>query len=372
MSKHGSTAGAAARAVRGSTRRTIAIAAAIAAGGALAASPAALAAAPASVGAGHAINPVTQRIALAYWTPARLAAARPTDLITATPAQMSAGTIQQPAATGASGSVGGGAPTGEVAPFSPIASLPVMGPDGSFGVPTADYTKFPYRVNGRVFFSNPDGSGSCSGTSVASYHGTSLEDEVWTAGHCVGNPEGQHPGVWDTSAVFIPAYNGNSSNPDPYGEFSATYFYTTTAWLNSSDLAEDEAAFIVGNNSSGQSLGQAVGWDGFAWNYSDSESFNQFGYPAASPYNGTSMIQNVTSTSVVTGWGSPGQDVIGTPSPMNQGSSGGAWDIDWTTSADGYIDGHNDFISSSYPGTMFSPYQDSVTNTIRCLGASSC
>ncbi len=354
------------RHLRTFTCRALVSVAAAAAGGAILTVPSALAATSTAAGVGHVISPALQRLALDYWTPARLAAAQPADLISASPAQLSA-TAMQPASTGPSSAVGGGVPSGMVAPFSPIAS-----PAGAFGVPTGDYTKFPYTVNGRIFFSNPDGSGSCSGTSVASYHGTSLEDEVWTAGHCVGNPEGAHPGVWDTSAIFIPAYNGNAAVQDPFGEFSATYFYTTTAWLNSSDAAEDEAAFIVGANANGQSLGQAVGWDGFAWNYSDTENFNQFGYPAASPYTGKSMIQNVTSTSVVTGWGSPGQDVIGTPSPMNPGSSGGAWDIDWTTSADGYIDGHNDFTSSSYPGTMFSPYQDSLSNTIRCLGASSC
>jgi len=352
---------------RSFTCRVLASAASVAAGAAILTAPAALAATSAGVGAGHAISPAAQQAALAYWTPARLAAAHPVDLITASANQISAATEQPTVPAGPSAAVGGGSPSGEAGPFAPIAI-----PDGAFGVPTGDYTKFPYSVNGRIFFSNPDGGGSCSGTSVASYHGTSLEDEVWTAGHCVGNPEGQHPGVWDTSAVFIPAYNGNASDQDPFGEFSASYFYTTTAWLNSSDLAEDEAAFIVGDNKNGQTLGQAVGWDGFAWNYPDSENFNQFGYPAVSPYNGTSMIQNVTSTSVVTSAGSPGQDVIGTPSPMNQGSSGGAWDIDWTTTADGYINGHNDFLASNYPGTMFSPYQDSLTNTIRCLGASSC
>jgi len=60
------------------------------------------------------------------------------------------------------------------------------------------------------------------------------------------------------------------------------------------------------------------------------------------------------------------------PSTLNQGSSGGAWDIDWTTTQDGYINGHNDFLANNYPGVMFSPYQDSLANTIRCLGASSC
>jgi hypothetical protein len=247
-----------------------------------------------------------------------------------------------------------------------------MPANGACGVPTSDYTRFPYTVNGRIFLNRPGGGGSCSGTSVASYHGKSLEDEVWTAGHCVGNWDGVNPGVWNSSIVFIPAYNGNASDQDPFGKFAATALYTTTAWFNSGDAAEDEAAFVVGDNAEGQTLGQAVGYDGFEWNAPDNENFNQFGYPAASPYNGRSMIQNVTSTSVVTGWGSPGQDVIGTPSPMTPGSSGGAWDVDWTTSEDGYIDGHNDFTSTGYPGTMFSPYQDSLANTIRCFGASSC
>jgi len=348
--------------------RVLASAASLAAGAAIFTAPAALAATGAGVGVGHSITPATQHAALAYWTPARLAAARPLDLINASGHQVSAAAEHQSAPAGPSASVGGGSPSS----VELLGSPPLVSANGAFGVPTSDYTRFPYSVNGRIFFNNPDGGGSCSGTSVASYHGTSLEDEVWTAGHCVGNPEGQHPGVWDSSAVFIPAYNGNASDQDPFGEFSATSFYTTTAWFYNSDLAEDEAAFVVGTNAQGRTLGQAVGYDGFAWNYSDNENFNQFGYPAVSPYTGNSMIQNTTSTSVVTSAGSPGQDVIGTPSPMNQGSSGGAWDIDWTTSADGYIDGHNDFISSSYPGTMFSPYQDSLSNTIRCFGASSC
>jgi len=241
--------------LRSVTGRILTIAAAVAAGGAIFAAPAALAATPAGVGVGHSFSPAIQRAALAYWTPARRAAARSVDLINASPLHLSATPKQQPALAGPSASVGGGSPSGEIAPFAPLTRSRVMAPDGAFPVPTSDYTNFPYSVNGRIFFRNPDGGGSCSGTSVASYHGTSLEDEVWTAGHCVGNPEGKHPGVWDTSAVFIPAYSGNASDQDPYGEFAATYFYTTTAWLNTSDLAEDEAALIVGTNADGQTLG---------------------------------------------------------------------------------------------------------------------
>ena len=58
---------------------------------------------------------------------------------------------------------------------------------------------------------------------------------------------------------------------------------------------------------------------------------------------------------------------------MTAGSSGGAWDIDWTTtSGAGYIDGHNDMKLSNQPDAVYSPYQDSLSNIVRCFGASSC
>ena len=238
---------------RAFSARVLMGAAALAAGAALAGSPAALAATTAGIGVDDVISPAQQQLALSYWTPARLAAAQPVDLIDASRRQLSEAETQEPATApaGPTAAVGGSAPTGEPTPFEPLAGPRVLQLDGASSVPTNDYTRFPYSVNGRIFFSNPDGGGSCSGTSVASYHGTSLEDEVWTAGHCVGNPEGQHPGVWDTSIVFIPGYNGNAAVQDPFGEFSATNLYTTTAWLNNTDLAEDEAAFVVGDQRRG-------------------------------------------------------------------------------------------------------------------------
>ena len=98
-----------------------------------------------------------------------------------------------------------------------------------------------------------------------------------------------------------------------------------------------------------------------------------FGYPAASPYNGKNLIEDIAATA--------GQDsnggadsvnpvVIG--SPLTGGSSGGAWNIDWTDSGPGYIDGHNDYIYTSQPDAMYSPYQDTLSNEVRCFGASSC
>ena len=53
----------------------------------------------------------------------------------------------------------------------------------------------------------------------------------------------------------------------------------------------------VGTSSTtGRTLGQAVGWDGFAWNQRPSEQFVAFGYPAASPYNGNNLIEDIAAT----------------------------------------------------------------------------
>ena len=316
---------------------------------------------------------------LAYWTPARLRAAKPVDVIDAGARP----DVQPPAAhpAGKPGSIPGGLPAGRGRAVT--RSRPGAGPDGyaypypysSFNVPAADYTRWPYELNGRLFFNN-DGSGySCSGTVVGSHNGTSNENEVWTAGHCLVNTESLNE-VVDSSAVFIPAYNGNVSDFDPFGEFTWNGGWeTTTAWYYNRDFTEDEAAMTFNTSTlNGRTLGQDVGWDGFAWNWPVTENFTAFGYPAGSPYNGANLVEDVAPTagqdSGIGGADSTKPIVIG--NPMTGGSSGGAWNIDWSASGPGYVDGHNDYKYSNQPLAMYSPYQDTLSNDVRCFGASSC
>jgi hypothetical protein len=248
-------------------------------------------------------------------------------------------------------------------------------PYDSFNVPTTDYKKWPWSMNGAIFFTNNGVNYVCSGTSVAGVNGSSDENEVWTAGHCVANTEGGNQ--WDSSAIFIPGYNGAVSNFDPYGEFVAYDLETTSAWFNSYDFSVDEGAMLVGYSTKAprqdRILGNLVGWDGFAWNWGTDEQFVTFGYPAASPYNGESMIEDIAASAVLdTGIGGAGSPPIGIGSPLTGGSSGGAWNVDWSDSGPGYINGHNDYKYSSQPLAMYSPYQDTLANTVRCFGASSC
>ena len=169
---------------------------------------------------------------------------------------------------GKPGHVAGGLPAGRGRRYpshraSTPEAFPYPYPYDSFTPSSALWPTYPYKVNGKLFFTNNGGSFVCSATAVASASGTSNENEIWTAGHCLVNTEPEQPErpVVDSSAVFIPAYNGNVSNFDPYGEFVWNGGWdTSSAWYHNSDLTEDEAAMTVGTSSTtGRTLGQVRG-----------------------------------------------------------------------------------------------------------------
>lgn len=340
--------------------------------------------APAAIG-GHV--QVSQAATLAYWTPARMKAAKPVDVIAAGASQSLEATHN---ATGKPGAVPGGAPLGAKTAGGSSVHPATTDPYDSFQVSTADTKKFPYELNGALFFTNNGSDYSCSGTSVASFDSSSAENEVWTAGHCLVNTEANNQ-IHDSFAEFIPAYDGAKCCKDntvaqekkwaPFGIFTWTGGWeTNTAWLNNRDLSEDEAAIEVGtSNITGATLGNSVGWDGFAWNESVDQQFVTFGYPAGSPYNGDYMEADISATGGQdSNGGANSQNPIYIGSPFTGGSSGGAWNIDWSDSGPGYINGHNDYVYVNSSGVetpadqMYSPYQDTLSNEVRCFGASSC
>jgi hypothetical protein len=315
---------------------------------------------------------------LAYWTPSRLRAAKPAEVIIAgTKAHVLPPTTRT---IGKPGHAAGGLPDGHgqavTRPGEAASpeSYPYPYPYDSFTPAPSLWPTYPYEVNGKLFFVN-DGSGFvCSATAVASASGTSNENEIWTAGHCLVNTEADNQ-IVDSSALFIPAYNGNVANFDPYGEFVWNGDWaTSSAWYHNRDLTEDEAAMTVGTSTkTGGTLGQSVGWDGFAWNWPVNEQFVAFGYPAASPYNGLNLVEDIASTAGQDSMsGADPTKPIAIGNPMTGGSSGGAWNIFWTPSGPGYIDGHNDYKYTNQPLAMYSPYQDTLSNEVRCFGKTSC
>ncbi len=326
----------------------------------------------------HAAKSVNAKAVLAYWTPARLRAAKSVDVVVAG----SRPNVVPPSThtPGKPGHVAGGMPRGTAAAATHPATVTPEAfgypyPYDSFTPQWALWHAYPDEVNGKLFFTNNRTGYVCSATAVGSASGSSNENEIWTAGHCLVNTGGNNH-VYDSSAIFIPGYNGNLANFDPFGEFVWNGgSSTTTAWLNNSDLTEDEAAMTVGTSTTtGRTLGQAVGWDGFAWNYPVNQQFVAFGYPAASPYNGKNLVEDIGATAGQDGniSGANGTRPIVIGNPMTGGSSGGAWNIGWNTNGPGYINGHNDYKYTNQPLAMYSPYQDSLSNAVRCFGASSC
>jgi len=320
---------------------------------------------------------VNQAAIVKYWTPARMKAAKDVSVVQAGAASLTAASPSDQGA-GTPGSSPGGAP----AQGSPARATPT--PDGlgtgpgsfdSFPVPNNLYKTYPYAVNGKVFFTNDGSNYVCSGTVVGSWQGSSDENEVWTAGHCLVNTESL-TGVVDSALEFVPAYNGTltGKKAEPFGVFPWDGGgETTSGWFNNRDFSLDEAAFTVGVNKKAQILGNDTGWDGFAWNYSPYEDFFTFGYPAASPYTGNLMEENVATTyELDTGIGGGGSAPMGIGSDFTGGSSGGAWNFGWTPYGPGYVNGHNDYTYSNVTDVMFSPYQDSLSNDVRCFGATSC
>jgi V8-like Glu-specific endopeptidase len=191
----------------------------------------------------------------------------------------------------------------------------------------ADPTAPAFRVNGAIFASlGIFGYARCSGTAVTSPN----ESVVVTAGHCVNS--GGRDGRWYKDRwAFIPAYRFGQR---PYGVFPARWLDTTRQWRRSGSENFDVAAAVVGRNQRGETLGEAVGGVGIAWNLPPRQTFAVYGYPAEEPFDGET--QRVCPATPFIGHD---PDSFEFPGPVNLavrcdvtgGASGGGWVIDGKT-----------------------------------------
>ena len=143
----------------------------------------------------------------------------------------------------------------------------------------ADPTAPEFRIHGVVLLSlGIFGYGRCSGTAVRSAN----KSVVITAAHCLNNGEDDEwfPG----DAVFVPAYRYGQR---PFGVFPVRWIDTTKRWRTTDGNPNyDVGAMVVGRNSDGQLLGDAVGGAKIAWNLKPAQSYAVHGYPAEEPFDG--------------------------------------------------------------------------------------
>lgn len=131
---------------------------------------------------------------------------------------------------------------------------------------------------GKVFFTLGGTNYVCSGTATTSINA----DVVTTAGHCLN----EGPGAYATNFAFVPAYENGAR---PYGTWAAETLLTTTQWANSGDFNHDVGFAVMAENSSGQSLTGVVSSYPIAFNLGYGLSFDAYGYPAATPYDGQTL-----------------------------------------------------------------------------------
>ncbi|MFC0040587.1 trypsin-like serine peptidase [Actinomadura rayongensis] len=220
----------------------------------------------------------------AYWTAARMKAARPVPVAKAPAGRLLAGT----------------APTGKPG-FSPPAK-----PTGNGDV-KASLLESP--VVGKVFFLNSKSEKRvCSASAVNS----PSKQLVVTAAHCIHEGAG---GTWVRNWMFKPKYYYGS---EPYGTFVAKSFATFSSWITSSDKMRDIGFVTTAPNADGRKLVDAVGGNGLAWNQPKEVKVTVFGYPV--DFHGGEIQRWCEGTT-----SDGGNYTITIGCKFNAGASGGPW-----------------------------------------------
>ncbi|WP_030256930.1 peptidase [Streptomyces violens] len=297
--------------------------------------PGAAASAPASADAKQ-----DAKKAAAFWTAKRMRAAKPLDLLSVARKKLDAA-----AARAASAPAAHALPRGKEAAVPPtLPSLPSLPSPGLKAFPQAGG---PWTgggkvtaTAGRVFFTYQNRQASCSGNAVTSDN----RSTVLTAGHCV-----KLDGAWHTNWIFVPGYHDGQA---PHGKWAASKTLATPQWTKSEDINYDVGAAVV-PPLNGKHLTDAVGSQGVAFNTGYTQKMYAFGYPAASPYDGSKLIY-CSGTTIKDPLFSKDH---GMPCNMTGGSSGGPWftKFDEKTGT-GLQSSVNSFGYTFLPNTMFGPY----------------
>jgi hypothetical protein len=300
-------------------------------------------AAPAALArpAGFAVHAGSARGAARFWTPARMARAKPVGIAPQW--------LHRHRARRSSRAVRG--PELRVVPVAAAAATVTKVPASTAAkesfAKVEDPTAATYRVNGVIFFEDEYGYARCSGTSLNSPN----LSVVITAGHCVnsGGPGGHwYPFQW----IFVPGYRYGQR---PFGVFPGRWLSSTSLWLREGNENGDVGIAVVGRNERGQRLGAAVGGAGFASGLKPDQDFDIHGYPAGWPFDGETQrlcsrrsFAGHDPYSILAGEGPLN---LSAPCWVTGGASGGSWTI-----GKGLVNSVTDYTYSEDPETDYGPY----------------
>jgi hypothetical protein len=282
------------------------------------------------------------------WTRARMRAAVPAPLPPNDGQKVGAleipvaGEVGVPRLIGPSQAGTRGRATGRI----PLASVSGDIPFSRFEV--TDTVSPPARTHGTVYYSDSSGDYACSGTAISS----PTESVVFTAGHCVFD----QAGGWAQELIFVPAYRNGTA---PYGVFPARTLSALTSWTVNENSNYDYGGVLVGPNSSGTSLQQAVGARGIAFNQPREQSFQAWGYPGEGSFDGERSYVCESAYGGDDPFPSPGPPAMGIGCDMTRGASGGGWVIGGE-----YVNSVTSFSYPSYPDVLFGPYFGEGAKTV--------
>ena len=233
-----------------------------------------------------------------YWTPERMAAAKPMGKVAAgAPTRPAAA----PLATGAPGVGGGSLPGvargGAIQPFqAPKSALTAIPLDGSYPGPNEtfeyfpNYTKYPISTIGKLFFHDPVGGGNFYCTASVTTGSLSINNIIWTAGHCIANG-GQS--YFYTNWSFCPS--DDNGNPMPaIGCWSGTGATVPTVWFANGALTRDFGIIDLAHSGTviNADVATVTGGLGFAWNWPRDQHWIHIGYPQdPAPWTGLKLIE---------------------------------------------------------------------------------
>jgi V8-like Glu-specific endopeptidase len=288
-----------------------------------------------------------------YWTADRIAGATPRD-ISRGPGADSRQPSKKPDnpgggnGGGGNGGGGGGKPGG--------------GDSAVKGAPW-DGTGAVQDTTGKILFTMGGSDYVCSGSVVNDGSLTDGKSIVLTAGHCVLDDVTD---LFATNFAFMPDFQASTTGSasdcasTPHGCWTASALVTTTAWATRD--FDDDYGFAVLNDGGGNpgSLEGTVGTQDIVFNYSRATDVHAFGYPHASPYDGT-VLTYCAGREVSNPYG---ETSYGLKCDMTGGSSGGPWFAEFDAdSGEGKITSLNSFKynGGKYKSYMFGPTFDAYT-----------
>jgi hypothetical protein len=209
----------------------------------------------------------------------------------------------------------------------------------------------PYAWNGQLFVVQNGEEGFCSATAIDS----PSRSLVLTAGHCVyAAPRRGRPGGWSTYLEFVPGFNLGAA---PFGTFvlSGTP-RALPGWTREGNPNFDLGAFLVAPNAEGVGLEDALGGGArIVTGLGHRQRFEAFGYPG-----GTERMRTCTS-----GYAGqdpvtltlPGPPTVGIRCRWAPGASGGGWLLDGGQE----IDGMTTYLRTDEKALTFGPYFSAAT-----------